>query len=74
MKGGHSLSMDAICDIVCTTKIHSVTSYCFKVFFVDDFAVVCNCLNMFKVCFTYKIVESKHTLRYVDFFMNMSTA
>ena len=46
-KGGHSLSMDAICKIVYTTKIHSVTSYCFKVFFLDDVALLCKCLNMF---------------------------
>ena len=32
--------MHAICEIVYTTKIYSLTSYCFKVFFVDDVAVV----------------------------------
>ena len=29
--GGHSLLVDAIFEIVYTTKIHSVISYCFKV-------------------------------------------
>ena len=45
IKGGHSLSMHAICEIVYTTKIHSLTSYFFKVILVDDVAVVCKCLN-----------------------------
>ena len=40
IKGFHSLSMHTICDIVYTTKIHSVTSYFFKVFFLDDVALV----------------------------------
>ena len=47
IKGDHSLSMHAICEIVYTRKIHSLTSYCFKVFFVDDVAVGCKCLNRF---------------------------
>ena len=42
---GPSLSKHAICEIVYTTKIQSLTSYCFKVFFVDDVALVCKCLN-----------------------------
>ena len=47
IKGGHSLSMHAICEIVYTTKIQSMTSYCFKVFFRDDVAFVCKCLNRY---------------------------
>ena len=45
IKGGYSLSMHAICEIVYTTEIHTVTSYCFKVLFLDDVALVCKCLN-----------------------------
>ena len=66
--------MHAFCEIVYNTKIHSVTSYCFKVFFIDDVALVCKCLGMFKACLTYNLVESEHTVRNLDFFMNISTA
>ena len=66
--------MHAIYEIVCTTKIHSVTSYGFKVLFLDDVALVCKYLDRFYVCFTYNLLEQEHTLRYLDFFMNMSTA
>ena len=45
-----------------------------KVFFLDDVALVCKCLDMFKACFTYNLVESEHTVRNLDFFMSMSTA
>ena len=66
--------MHAFCEIVYTTKIHSVTSHCFKVSFLDDVALVCKCLDMFKACYTYNHIESEHTVRNLDFFMNMSTA
>ena len=74
IKGGHPISMHAFCEIVYTIKTYSVTSYCFKVFFLDDVALVCKCLNMFKACFTYNLVESEHTVRDLDFIINMSTA
>ena len=66
--------MHAICEIVYTTKIHSVTSYCFKVFFLGDVALVYKFQNRFKVYFTYNHVKSEHKLRDLDFFMIMLTA
>ena len=41
------LSMHTTCEIVYTTKIHNLTLYCFKVFFIDTVALVCMCLNSF---------------------------
>ena len=56
-----------------TTKQMQYT-HCFKVFFLDDVALVCKCLNRFSASFTYNLVESEHKLRYLDFFMLMPTA
>ena len=47
-----TLSMHAICGIVYTTKTHSLTSYCFKVFFLGDVALVYKYLNRF-LCLFY---------------------
>ena len=51
------------CQIVYTTKLRSLISYCFRVFFVDDVALVCKCLDMFKGLFYIKLVETEHTSR-----------
>ena len=56
-------SMHAICEIMYTTNIHRLPSYCFKVFFVDDVAVVCKCLNRSYGCFAYNLIDSERTLK-----------
>ena len=43
INGGPSLSMHANFEIVYAIKLHSLTSYCFKVFILGDVALVCKC-------------------------------
>ena len=50
------------------------TSKCFKLCIAVDVACMYTSLNMFLSSFKSQSVNLVHTIRYSDFFMNMSTA
>ena len=69
LKEDNPLSKHAISEIVCTTTAHSMASYHFKLYIVDDLVLMCESLHWFKSVFTSNLVATVCTFMFVFIYL-----